>query len=69
MSAIHDEEKFDTPIDKAKTEQYEASSGKLNNIAPYDRPAHWVDIDPKAEAKVLRKIDLRVVPLCTLLYL
>jgi len=65
----HDEEKFDAPIDKAKTEQYEASAGQINHVAPFDRPAHWVDIDPKAEAKLLRKIDLRVVPLCTLLYL
>lgn len=69
MSVNHDEEKYGTPVDKAKSEQIEASAGKLNNVSPYDRPAHWVDIDPKAEKKVLRKIDIRVVPLCTLLYL
>lgn len=69
MSAIHDEEKFGAPADKAKAEELEASAGKLNNVPPYDRPAHWVDIDPAAENKLRRKIDIRVVPLCTLLYL
>lgn len=33
------------------------------------RPAHYVEIDPAAEARVRWKIDLCVVPLCTLLYL
>jgi hypothetical protein len=69
--AIHDEEKFDAPAegDKARTEQLEVVAGKLNHKAPYDRPAHWVDIDPVAEAKLRRKLDIRLVPICTLLYL
>jgi hypothetical protein len=70
---IYDEEKFPpaspTDNDKARTEQLEAVSGKINHRSPYDRPAHWVDIDPAAEAKLRRKIDIRLVPLCTLLYL
>lgn len=69
MSAMHDEEKFDPSVDKAKAEQIEASAGQINHKAPFDRPAHWVDIDPAAEAKLRRKIDIRLVPLCTLLYL
>ena len=69
MAAVHDEEKFDGPVDKSKVEQLEASAGKVNNIPPYDRPAHWVDIDPAAEAKLRWKIDLRIIPIVTLLYL
>ena len=70
MSDIIDDEKYTgTPDDKARAEHLEAQAGRLTDKEPFNRPAHYVDIDPVAEAKVRRKIDLRVVPLCTLLYL
>jgi hypothetical protein len=59
-----------TPEEKHRMEHLEAAKGRINGDAePYNRPAHYVEIDPKAEARLRRKIDLRLVPFCTLLYL
>ena len=59
-----------TPEEKHRMEHLEAAKGRINGDAePYNRPAHYVEIDPKAEARLRRKIDVRLVPFCTLLYL
>lgn len=68
-SGIDEKQAALSPAEKARQEQLEATAGVINQKSPFDRPAHWVDIDPKAEAAVRRKIDIRLVPLCTLLYL
>lgn len=53
--------------EKYSTDQLEAAG--VERAITYDRPAHYVDIDPVAEAKLRRKLDIRLLPLCTLLYL
>lgn len=59
-----------TPEEKHRMEHLEAAKGRINGDAePYNRPAHYIEIDPKAEARLRRKIDVRLVPFCTLLYL
>lgn len=66
-----DEEKYlaDPNAAKHKAEHLEAAAGQLNDVEPYNRPAHYVDIDPVAEAKLRRKLDIRLIPFLTLLYL
>jgi hypothetical protein len=64
-----DKHDHETAAQKAKMEHLEAAAGRINDKEPFNRPAHYVDIDPVAEAKLRRKIDLRLVPFATLLYL
>ena len=55
-------------FDKEKSSQLE-SAGENALYSHNDRPAHYVDIDPQAEKRLLRKLDLRLLPLCTIMYL
>ena len=49
-------------IDKMKTED-------SVELAHADLPASLNEIDPKIEARIRRKYDLRIMPIVTLIYL
>lgn len=50
--------------EKDKSLQLESNVGRFD-----EKPAHYVEIDPQAEKRLLRKLDIRLLPLCTLMYL
>lgn len=54
-------------FDKEKSLQLESAGD--NAFKHTDRPAHYVEIDPQSEKRLLRKLDLRLLPLCTIMYL
>lgn len=57
---------MDTHIADEKSRELDVQDMK---VAANDRQAGRYEIDPQAEKKLLRKIDLRVVPILWLLFL
>ena len=54
---------------KMDLEQLEKAPSEIRQEARAGRPAHYVEIDPVAEKKLLRKIDLCLLPIATLVNL
>lgn len=54
-----DKHDHDVAAQKAKAEHLEAAAGRINDKEPFNRPAHYVHIDPEAERRLRRKIDIR----------
>ena len=55
--------------EKMDLEQLEKAPSELRQEVKERRPAHYVEIDPVAEKKLLRKIDLCLLPIATLVNL